>query len=28
VLAHLAEPIVYRVLGPFWTQVWLRARVP
>jgi 2-polyprenyl-3-methyl-5-hydroxy-6-metoxy-1,4-benzoquinol methylase len=28
VLAHLAEPIVYRVLAPFWTQVWLRAKVP
>jgi 2-polyprenyl-3-methyl-5-hydroxy-6-metoxy-1,4-benzoquinol methylase len=28
VLAHLAEPIVYRVLAPFWTQIWLRARVP
>jgi 2-polyprenyl-3-methyl-5-hydroxy-6-metoxy-1,4-benzoquinol methylase len=27
VLAHLAEPIVYRVLAPFWTQIWLRARV-
>ena len=26
VLAHLAEPITYRVLAPFWTQVWLRAR--
>jgi 2-polyprenyl-3-methyl-5-hydroxy-6-metoxy-1,4-benzoquinol methylase len=23
--AHLAEPFVYRVLGPFWTQIWLRA---
>jgi ubiquinone/menaquinone biosynthesis C-methylase UbiE len=28
VLAHLAEPIVYRALGPFWTQIWLTARVP
>jgi 2-polyprenyl-3-methyl-5-hydroxy-6-metoxy-1,4-benzoquinol methylase len=28
VLAHIAEPIVYRVLAPFWTQIWLRARVP
>lgn len=27
VLAHLAEPFVYRVLAPFWTQIWLRARV-
>jgi 2-polyprenyl-3-methyl-5-hydroxy-6-metoxy-1,4-benzoquinol methylase len=26
VLAHLAEPVVYRLLAPFWTQVWLRAR--
>ena len=26
VLAHLAEPLVYRALGPFWTQIWLRAR--
>ena len=26
VLAHLAEPLVYRVLAPFWTQIWLRAR--
>jgi 2-polyprenyl-3-methyl-5-hydroxy-6-metoxy-1,4-benzoquinol methylase len=25
VLAHLAEPLVYRALGPFWTQIWLRA---
>jgi len=24
--AHLAEPFVYRLLGPFWTQIWLRAR--
>jgi 2-polyprenyl-3-methyl-5-hydroxy-6-metoxy-1,4-benzoquinol methylase len=24
--AHLAEPVVYRLLGPFWTQIWLRAR--
>jgi 2-polyprenyl-3-methyl-5-hydroxy-6-metoxy-1,4-benzoquinol methylase len=28
VLAHLAEPLVYRALAPFWTQIWLRARVP
>ena len=26
VAAHLAEPLVYRFLGPFWTQIWLRAR--
>jgi 2-polyprenyl-3-methyl-5-hydroxy-6-metoxy-1,4-benzoquinol methylase len=26
VLAHLAEPLVYRALAPFWTQIWLRAR--
>ena len=26
VAAHLAEPFVYRVLAPFWTQIWLRAR--
>ena len=26
VLEHLAEPLVYRALGPFWTQIWLRAR--
>jgi 2-polyprenyl-3-methyl-5-hydroxy-6-metoxy-1,4-benzoquinol methylase len=25
-LMHLAEPITYRVLGPFWTRIWLRAR--
>jgi SAM-dependent methyltransferase len=24
--AHLAEPLVYRILAPFWTQIWLRAR--
>jgi 2-polyprenyl-3-methyl-5-hydroxy-6-metoxy-1,4-benzoquinol methylase len=24
--AHLAEPLVYRLLAPFWTQIWLRAR--
>ena len=23
---HLAKPWVYRALGPFWTQIWLRAR--
>ena len=23
--AHLAEPLVYRALAPFWTQIWLRA---
>jgi 2-polyprenyl-3-methyl-5-hydroxy-6-metoxy-1,4-benzoquinol methylase len=26
--AHLAEPFVYRLLAPFWTQIWLRARAP
>jgi 2-polyprenyl-3-methyl-5-hydroxy-6-metoxy-1,4-benzoquinol methylase len=26
VVAHLAEPFVYRLLAPFWTQIWLRAR--
>ena len=25
VAAHFAEPLVYRALGPWWTQVWLRA---
>ena len=24
-LRHLAEPLLYRALGPFWTQIWLRA---
>jgi 2-polyprenyl-3-methyl-5-hydroxy-6-metoxy-1,4-benzoquinol methylase len=24
--AHLAEPLVYRLLSQFWTQIWLRAR--
>jgi 2-polyprenyl-3-methyl-5-hydroxy-6-metoxy-1,4-benzoquinol methylase len=24
--AHLAEPFVYRLLAPFWTQIWLTAR--
>lgn len=24
--AHLAEPLTYRLLAPFWTQIWLRAR--
>jgi len=24
--AHLAEPLVYRLLAPFWTQIWLLAR--
>ncbi len=28
VLAHLAEPFVYRLLAPMWTATWLRARVP
>ena len=23
--AHFAEPLVYRLLAPFWTQIWLRA---
>ena len=25
IVFHLAEPLVYRALGPWWTQVWLRA---
>jgi SAM-dependent methyltransferase len=25
VAMHVAEPFVYRALGPWWTQVWLRA---
>ncbi len=25
ILRHLAGPLVYRALGPFWTQIWLRA---
>ena len=25
VVSHLAEPVVYRLLAPFWTQIWLRA---
>ena len=25
VAAHLAEPLVFRALAPFWTQIWLRA---
>ena len=24
-LAHLAEPFAFRLLAPFWTQIWLRA---
>ena len=24
--AHLVEPLVYRLLAPFWTQIWLTAR--
>ena len=24
VAAHLAEPLVYRAIAPFWTQIWLR----
>jgi SAM-dependent methyltransferase len=23
--AHLVEPVAFRVLAPFWTQIWLRA---
>ena len=25
VASHLAEPLLYRALGLFWTQIWLRA---
>jgi 2-polyprenyl-3-methyl-5-hydroxy-6-metoxy-1,4-benzoquinol methylase len=25
VAAHLSEPFLFRVLAPFWTQIWLRA---
>ena len=25
IAAHLAEPLAYRALAPFWTQIWLRA---
>jgi 2-polyprenyl-3-methyl-5-hydroxy-6-metoxy-1,4-benzoquinol methylase len=25
IAAHLAEPLVYRTLALFWTQIWLRA---
>ena len=25
IVAHVAEPLVYRLLSPFWTQIWLRA---
>jgi 2-polyprenyl-3-methyl-5-hydroxy-6-metoxy-1,4-benzoquinol methylase len=25
VAQHFAEPLVYRALGPWWTQIWLRA---
>src|SRR5204863_7906986 len=28
VAAHLAEPLVYRPLAPFWTPIWLRAAAP
>ena len=28
VAAHLAEPLLYRALAPFWTQIWLRATAP
>jgi 2-polyprenyl-3-methyl-5-hydroxy-6-metoxy-1,4-benzoquinol methylase len=24
-VAHLAEPLAFRLLAPFWTQIWLRA---
>jgi 2-polyprenyl-3-methyl-5-hydroxy-6-metoxy-1,4-benzoquinol methylase len=26
IAAHLAEPVVYRLLAPFWTQIWLTAK--
>ena len=26
VALHLGGPLAYRALGPFWTQIWLRAR--
>jgi 2-polyprenyl-3-methyl-5-hydroxy-6-metoxy-1,4-benzoquinol methylase len=25
---HLAEPLIYRGLAPFWTQIWLLATAP
>jgi SAM-dependent methyltransferase len=25
IVYHIAEPLVYRALAPFWTQIWLRA---
>jgi SAM-dependent methyltransferase len=28
IASHLAEPLVYRALGLFWTQIWLRATAP
>jgi 2-polyprenyl-3-methyl-5-hydroxy-6-metoxy-1,4-benzoquinol methylase len=28
IAAHVAEPFVYRALGLFWTQTWLRATAP
>jgi len=28
VLAHVAEPLAYRLLALFWTQIWLRATAP
>ena len=28
IAAHVAEPFVYRALGLFWTQIWLRATAP
>ncbi|HXZ57431.1 MAG TPA: class I SAM-dependent methyltransferase [Gaiellaceae bacterium] len=26
VALHVSSPLAYRVLAPFWTQIWLRAR--
>ncbi len=28
IAAHVAEPVAYRVLALFWTQIWLRATAP
>jgi 2-polyprenyl-3-methyl-5-hydroxy-6-metoxy-1,4-benzoquinol methylase len=25
IVSHLGEPLAYRLLAPFWTQIWLRA---
>ena len=25
IFSHLGEPLAYRLLAPFWTQIWLRA---